>query len=257
MSKEFTRESDEYWSQLDKEYVRGLFEKDASHFKLKNVLQEKNLENLIAHMRDNHYSKFVPIFQELQAASLMWPGVTWHQIYMLFKDINMLYNGKFTLSSIDVIFREANVPEDLAESLANNSPQTMLRYEFIEFILRVALERYWLSMETTSPEVALDEFCLVFFGKVKTEYDRFTKLWRKVTLIEDPYITKEIESRYPQLKEGFEHLTRNQGTISLKGFLQWMDTTDLVVSDSIVWKNFTYSKLPVKEELSKETGRLP
>ena len=95
---------------------------------------------------------------------------------------------------------------------------------------------------------------MVFFKKVKPDFDRSYGRWRKQYLLADPYILKEVQSRYQTIREGFDLLRKSQSKVSVKDLVAWLDTTDLVASDAQIWKNVTLSKLPVKDELSKDNS---
>lgn len=65
------------------------------------------------------------------------------------------------------------------EEFDQNTKSILVRYEFMEFICRVAIERYWISGDELEAVDALDCFMKIFLGVCGSAVDRFCGLRKK------------------------------------------------------------------------------
>lgn len=245
----------EQWKNFDRAYRDELWEKDSNLIKIGSMLSEKDLKDAMKHFKKRHYEKFLYLFITMQSESLMWPGVTWHQAYTLLSKLD-IYSGKFTLASIDSIFHQSNVCEEIMESRnSENSPLCLLRYEFMEFVIRIAMERYWLELESSSVEEALDKFAAVCFKSVSVgEYERNGPGFRNRTILGDQNLCTIVQSRYADLKQAFELAKGKKDHLTLQALTSWLEKTQLIFSEFDIIRELTLSKLPPKEEVSHKGG---
>ena len=243
-----------HWANFDKKYREEMFKRDAMKFKLGNILKKDELVPFLNHFRDKYYERFLECFMDLQSGSLMWPGVTWHQIFLLFRKLD-LYNNVFSMGNIDQAFKDASLPEDIKESRAEVTfSQALLRYQFFEFIMRVAIERYYLSLESDSPNDALDQLVIQFFKNYRSEFEVNSREVREFKIIGEPSILKSINSKYRDMCLAYTLVQGDSDFVSVDGLKRWLGTTDLVVGDDLLWKICTYSRLPPLAEISSTEG---
>lgn len=252
---EFGRALVKHWKSYDRAYVLRLFEEDSKRFKLRNLVQSKDLSSLLARFRDKYYDKYLQVFLEMQAQSLLWPLVSWHQIHLLFQNLG-IYNDNFTSGSLDALFKESTVPENVGDSrLASAVPQGMLRFEFMEFVMRVAIERYFLSLQVAEVEESLD---LLFAACVKSFRGDFARLgpgFREKKLLGDERVVRVVEDRFPDLQLSYGLFREGAETLSVKRLIAFLDESDLVLSEHQVLRAVSLSKLPILDEMKQE-GRL-
>lgn len=244
------------WAGFNKSYKDEMFKKDCQLFKLNNLLNKHDLTPFLNHFRSRYYDKYLACFLDLQGKSLMWPGVTWHQIFCIFQKMN-IYNLNFSIGNVDQIFKDANLIEDIKESRAEaNLPLALLRYQFFEFIMRVAVERYLFSLEVGSAIEALDELSASFFSSYKGDFDRSSREFRDFKLFSDGRLMEEIEKRYTDLRLAYNLVRGEKDSVTVEGLRKWINSTDMVVGEELVWETASSSKLPIKAEIyNKETGK--
>ena len=249
---EFATALRKHWKTYDRAYVLRLFEEDSKRFKLRNVVQSKDLASLLASFRDKYYDKYLQVFLEMQAQSLLWPLISWHQIHVLFQNLG-IYNETFTSGNLDALFKESTVPENVADSrLASTVPQGMLRFEFMEFVMRVAIDRYFLSLQVTEVEESLD---LLFAACAKSFRGDFARLgpgFREKKLLGDERVARVVEDRVPDLQLSYGLFREGAETLSVKRLIAFLDESDLVLSEHQVLRAVSLSKLPIPDELKQE-----
>lgn len=249
---EFYRAITKHWKGYDRTYILKLFEEDSKRFKLRNVIQSKDLSSLLTRFRDKYYDKYLFVFLELQALSLLWPMVSWHQIHSLFQNLG-IYNDTFTSGHLDALFRESTVPENVTDTrLGTASPQGMLRFEFMEFVMRVAIERYFLSLQVSEVEESLDLLFAACAKSFRGDYARLGPAFRDKKLLSDERILKVVEDRFSDLQLTYGLMKDPSDIVSVKRLISFLDESDLVLSEHQVWRCVSLSKIPILDELKPE-----
>lgn len=242
------------WAGFDRKYRDELFKRDSLKFKLGSLLKKEELVPFLNHFKDRYYERFLECFLDLQSNSLMWPGVAWHQTFLLFRKID-IFNNVFSMGNVDQAFKDASLPEDIKESRAEMTySQALLRYQFLEFIMRVAIERFYISLECDNPQQALDQLVVQFFKAYRPEFEANARDVREFRILGDSSIHKAVSSRYYDLGLAFNLVKGDSDYVTVDGLKKWLQTTDLVVGDDVVWKVCTYSRLPPLDEISPTEG---
>lgn len=256
-SSTFKSELKAQWAGFSKSYKDDMFKRDCVHFKLNNLLNKNDLSPFLNHFRSRYYEKYLACFLELQSDSLTWPGVTWHQVFNIFRKMP-IYNNSFSIGNVDQIFKDANLVEDIKESRADVTlPQALLRYQFFEFIMRVAIERYLFSLEAGSAIEALDELSAAFFTSFKGDFERRSREFRDHKILGDRPLMEEVEKRYGDLKLAYNLVKGERDQVSIDAIRKWINSTDMVIGEGLLWSIVSGSKVPVKAEIySKEEGNI-
>lgn len=250
----FAVELKKRWAKFDKKYREEMFKKDTLKFKLSNLLKKDELLPFLNHFKDNYYEKFLDIYLDLQSNSLMWPGVSWHQIFMLFRKID-LFNNVFTIGNVDQAFKDASIPEDIKESRAEVAfSQSLLRYQFFEFMMRIAIERYYISLECDTPQQALDKLAGHFFKSYRSEFETGGRDVRAFKILGDSSILKIVSSKYNDLTLAYNLVKGDSDYVTIDALKKWLYSSDLVVGDEAVWKASSFSRLPPIDEINTAEG---
>lgn len=245
------------WASFDKKYRDEMFKRDTVKFKLGSLLKKDELVPFLIHFKERYYDKFLEFFMDLQSHSLMWPGISWHQIFMLFRKMD-LYNNVFSMGNVDQAFKDASLLEDIKESRAEVAySQSLLRYQFLEFIMRVAIERYYISLDCDTAQEALDRLATHLFKTYRLEFSMNGKDVRAFKILGDSSILKIVSSRYHDLTLAYNLVKGDSDYVTVDGLKKWLYSTDLVVGDDVVWRVCTLSRLPPIDEINiTEGGRL-
>lgn len=262
---DFNKELISHHSQLDTVYYQKMFDEDCKHFRIKNILKPRELSSLLSHLFKRYYIQLVTLFSTLQKNSIKIPGVSWRQVHSLISKVN-IFNDNFTMGKFDELYKvvSSSNTDDFAQinsellsqrTKTSNSENTCLRFEFIELLSRVALERYWMTLESFSPEDSLDQLMLILFNSVgaflKVNHDTF----RQDVLISDDKVKQLIQKNYKKIGFSFNLMKKNgnkEGDLQFEEIIDWMKRThSLIVNRKIIWREFCSSKIPEIDEVKK------
>jgi hypothetical protein len=138
------------------------------------------------------------------------------------------------------------------EEFDQNTKSILVRYEFMEFLCRVAIERYWMSGDELEAVDALDCFMEIFLKKCPTAMDRFQGLRKKWFIDEEifKFLGKDKKGLVNKIGVIWDGVRAGKDFVEWKNILKWTDVQYFFWGEDEIWKCWILSKSPILEGIS-------
>ena len=214
------------------------------------VKKEQDRTDIMAYL-DENLDMFKEIYANVQSASNEYPGIS----SLGFRDFcykSRFIDKQFHASAADRLFIAANYDLDYNEGDQNVASQ-LIRYEFLEILVRVAKHKFIETNKCSNYKVALG----AMFSQIKKEYPLLGwNRWRNQVLWEVE-LNDMLARNQDNLKVIFEMFSRNpkHKRLTMPELREWMCSEKVpelcMISERECQLLFGMSKMPVKDEENK------
>jgi NLR family CARD domain-containing protein 3 len=151
---------------------------------LKDVIPEPADQTEIARLLRSHYGLITEAFRQLSATSgIELFAISKTTLAEFLKRCNLL-TPDYNLNDIAVLWNLSNAPQSKGEVF--NAGNGLCRYEFAEFLVRLALDRYWKPKRVQSQTEAFEKLLSEHVVDGLRSYDQSS--WRT-----ESYLTEDVD----------------------------------------------------------------